>query len=226
MPLILLIETATTVCSVGLSRDGKLLSVREINEGYSHSENITVFIEHVCRESNVKPEQVDAIAVSRGPGSYTGLRIGASTAKGLCYALNKPLIAVDTLKSLAARYFSDHVSATSEVCIPMIDARRMEVYMAVYDSALNELSPADAVVVKTDTFKEFMTTKNLVLVGDGSSKCKPLFENDPRLKFADVSLSVKGMVSLAEEKFSKKEFEDVSLFQPFYLKEAVIGKAK
>lgn len=238
MPLILSIETATTVCSVAIARDGKLLSLKEINAGFSHSENLTVFIQRACEESGIKLNELDAVAVSKGPGSYTGLRIGASTAKGLCYALGKPLIAIDTLKSLAGCCLMSNVLIPgskilpldagilvldSILLLPMLDARRMEVYCAVFNSSLNEISPAEAVIVDENSFKDIISVNRVVFFGDGSAKCKPLFENNPNAVFADVNLSATGMISLAEAKFDRKEFEDVSLFEPFYLKEAAIG---
>ncbi len=224
MATILCIETATTVCSVAIAIDGKVISLKEVNAGLSHSENLTIFIKQACEEAKISLSGLDAIAVSKGPGSYTGLRIGVSTAKGLCYALNKPLIGISTLKYLAGCCIMSHVSHLDSLYLPMIDARRMEVYCAVYDSALNEISAPDAVVVNENSFAEILKSNHVIFCGDGSGKCKPLFENNPNVIFADVNLSASGMVSLAEAKYSNKEFEDVSLFEPFYLKEAAVGK--
>ncbi|MEO8087767.1 MAG: tRNA (adenosine(37)-N6)-threonylcarbamoyltransferase complex dimerization subunit type 1 TsaB [Bacteroidota bacterium] len=223
MAYILCLETSTTVCSVALARDGRLLALREINAGYSHSENITKFIGEVCSEGNIELKNLDAIAVSKGPGSYTGLRIGVSTAKGLCYALDKPLIAVETLKSLAGCCLHSNVLVHGSLLVPMLDARRMEVYAAVFDSTLKEISPVEPVIVTENSFHEILRNQKAVFFGDGSAKCKPLFENNPNVSFVDVTISATGMISLAEEKFAKKEFEDVSLFEPFYLKEAMVG---
>ncbi len=226
MVTILSIETSTTVCSVALSQDGKQLSIREVNAGYSHSEKLTVFIDEVCKEGSVELNNVDAVAVSKGPGSYTGLRIGISTAKGLCYALDKPLIAIDTLKSLANCFQLQTLNHKHQtLLLPMLDARRMEVYCSVFDSKLNEILPVAAVVIDENSFSELLSTSRITFFGDGSPKCKLHFQNNPNALFADVQLSAKGMISLAEEKFQKKEFEDVSLFEPFYLKEAAVGKA-
>jgi tRNA threonylcarbamoyladenosine biosynthesis protein TsaB len=226
MSLILCLETATTVCSVAVERNGELLAVREVDAGFTHAENITVFINEVCAEAHIKLRNIDACAVSRGPGSYTGLRIGASTAKGLCYALEKPLIAIDTLKILAASFLKENQNRSAQTffLIPMIDARRMEVYCSAYDNKLNQVSDAAAVVLNVDSFNELRERGKLILFGDGSSKCKSLFENNPEIEFADVRLSAAGMISLAEEKFGAQKFEDVSLFEPFYLKEPSIGK--
>lgn len=226
MPLILSIETATTVCSVAIAHDGKLLALQEINAGFSHSENLTVFIQKASEEAGIKLNEIDAIAVSKGPGSYTGLRIGVSTAKGLCYAMKKPLIAIPTLQSLAGCYLISHDSILATILLPMLDARRMEVYCSLFDSSLNEISPAEALIVDENSFAEILKTNQVVFVGDGAAKCKPLFENNPNAIFSNVTLSATGMVDIAEEKFSRKEFEDVSLFEPFYLKEAFIADAK
>ncbi|MCX6275691.1 MAG: tRNA (adenosine(37)-N6)-threonylcarbamoyltransferase complex dimerization subunit type 1 TsaB [Bacteroidetes bacterium] len=245
MAVILSIETSTTVCSIAIARDGKLLSLHEVNAGFSHSENLTVFIQKASEEAGIKLNELDAIAVSKGPGSYTGLRIGVSTAKGLCYALKKPLIAIPTLQSLAGCYLASNVlplnsnilaldskvitpgynvlAPGSIVLLPMLDARRMEVYCALFDSSLNEISPAEAVVVNENSFVEMLKSHRVVFFGDGYSKCKPLFESNLNAVFAEVNLSATGMISLAEAKFTGEEFEDVSLFEPFYLKEAAIG---
>jgi tRNA threonylcarbamoyladenosine biosynthesis protein TsaB len=223
MAIILNLETATSVCSVALAKDGILLALREVNNGFTHSENITNFINEVCIEAGMKLEELDAVAVSKGPGSYTGLRIGVSTAKGLCYALQKPLIAVDTLKSLTACLLNENKFGQETLFIPMIDARRMEVYYAVYNNLLEEIIPASAMVIAADSFNELSAKNEIVLFGDGSSKCKPVLERRPQVKFSDVSLSATGMMMLSEEKFLRNEFEDVSLFEPFYLKDVAIG---
>jgi len=225
MAYILCIETSTTVCSVAIVQDGRLASLREVNAGYRHAENITVFIGQVCHESGIALNQLDAIAVSKGPGSYTGLRIGASTAKGLCYALQKPLLAIDTLKSLAGCYLQSPIKDFPSLLIPMLDARRMEVYCAVFDNALKEIRPPEAVVINENSFEGELMSGPVVFFGDGAEKCKPLFEKKSNALFAEVLLSATGMIPLAEEKFSRNEFEDVSLFEPFYLKEVVIGKS-
>jgi tRNA threonylcarbamoyladenosine biosynthesis protein TsaB len=223
MALILLLETATSICSVALAKDGAVISLRENNAGFTHAENITLFIAEVCKEAAVSLGDLDAVAVSRGPGSYTGLRIGVSTAKGLCYALEKPLIAVETLKSLCCSYLQSFSADQSVVLLPMIDARRMEVYCAAYASSLNVIFPERAEVITENSFSELISARNIIMFGDGSAKCKPVFEKYDRVAFADVQLSAQGMAQLAEEKFRQKNFEDVSLFEPFYLKEAAIG---
>ena len=224
MAIILHLETATPVCSVALAKDGQLLSLREINGGYTHSENLTNFISQVCNEAGISLNQLDAIAVSAGPGSYTGLRIGASTAKGLCYAMQKPLIAIDTLKSLTACLIASEKFDPLTLFVPMIDARRMEVYYAVYNQALDEINPPDAMVIDTSSFSALTSERSIVLFGDGSSKCKSVLGDRKKIKFSDVTLSASGMIKLSQDKFLRNAFENVSLFEPFYLKEAAIGK--
>ena len=157
MALILNLETATTVCSVSLGKDGKLLALKEQNGDYSHAENLTLFIEDVLKQANVKFSELDAIAVSKGPGSYTGLRIGVSTAKGLCYSLNIPLIAIDTLKSLAVGIKnSDLKIRNSDLLCPMLDARRMEVYCALFDNSLNYVRETSAEIIGILFFFNFL----------------------------------------------------------------------
>jgi len=236
--MILLIETATEVCSVCLEDKGTALAVQESNEGYNHAEKLTIMIEQVLKSQNVSFKDLEAVAVSKGPGSYTGLRIGVSVAKGLCYALEIPLIGISTLKSIAniclhfdflpgwhvvTKMFDKQDQNNWLIC-PMIDARRMEVYCAVYDQQLKELLPVDARIITEDSFKDLLSERKIIFLGSGAAKCKPLIGNNPNASFIDLGASAAGMVTLAEEKFLKKEFEDVSLFEPFYLKEASIGK--
>ena len=226
MGCILNIETATPVCSVALARDGELLSLREVNNGFTHSENLTNFISEVCSEASMELRDIDAVAVSRGPGSYTGLRIGTSTAKGLCYALKKPLLAIDTLKSLTASLLSVNKFETGSLFVPMIDARRMEVYCAVYNNLLEEIVPANAMVITPESFSDLISKGSIVLFGDGSAKCKPVFESVTDVHFSDITISALGMMKLSEEKFRRNEFENVSLFEPYYLKEPSIGNSQ
>ena len=191
MPLILNIETATEVCSVALSRDGKLLSIRESKNGYTHAENITLFISEVIQEACVSLNDVDAIAVSKGPGSYTGLRIGTSTAKGICFALDKPLIAVPTLKALtlgAVNKLSIVNRQLSILFCPMLDARRMEVYCAVYDSDVNEVESTSAKIIEENSFQDLLGSSPIYFFGNGAMKCKSIITH-PNAKFADNNAS-------------------------------------
>lgn len=229
MALLLNLETATTACSVSLGKDGKLLSLKEQNGEYTHAENLTLFIEDVLKQAGVKLRDIDAIAVSKGPGSYTGLRIGVSTAKGLCYSLDKPLIAINTLRSMAEGMLhtaSSAIPAVSLLC-PMIDARRMEVYCAVFDSKGNEIRPTSADIIDENSFSGLLKDHSIYFFGDGSAKCKEaLSQNKNAFFIPDIFPSAKDLVTLSEEAFNKKQFEDVAYFEPFYLKDFVAGKKK
>lgn len=232
MALILNIETATTVCSVSLAKDGKLLSLKEQNGDYSHAENLTIFIEDVCKQANISLSQIDAIAVSKGPGSYTGLRIGVSTAKGLCYSLDKPLIAVDTLKYLSLAVSSSDVTlsgveVSSSLFCPMLDARRMEVYCAIYNSEGNVIKETIAEIIDEHSFADILKTNKVVFFGDGSAKCKETFSKNSNAFFIDdVVPSAKDMITLSEKAYNENHFEDVAYFEPYYLKDFVAGKKK
>lgn len=223
MALILNIETATTVCSVSVAKDGKLLGTKEQNGDYSHAENLTLFIEEVIKQSGITLKQLDAVAVSKGPGSYTGLRIGVSTAKGLCYALEKPLIAINTLQHLSlALTLKD-----GELACPMIDARRMEVYCAIYDQQGKELMPTSAEIIDEHSFADFLKEHKVIFAGDGAAKCKDVLSKKSNAIFVDnVFPSAKNMITLSEKAFQEKQFENLAYFEPFYLKDFVAGKKK
>lgn len=237
MALILNLETATTVCSVSLGKDGKLLALKEQNGDYSHAENLTLFIEDVLKQANVKVSELDAVAVSKGPGSYTGLRIGVSTAKGLCYSLDKPLIAIDTLKHLAlaaSQNLKFQISNPKSLFCPMLDARRMEVYCALFDSSLNYVREISAEIIDQSSFKLLFSPSekakeeySVYFFGDGASKCKAVLSQNANAFFIDdIFPSAKNMISLSEKAFFNKQFEDVAYFEPFYLKDFVAGKKK
>ena len=220
MSLILCLETATTVCSVALASDGKLLAIKEDNAKYSHAETITLYIEEVMKQAGKSLQELDAIAVSMGPGSYTGLRIGVSTAKGLCYALDKPLIATPTLKSMALSQLPTPDSRLPTLLCPMIDARRMEVFCAIYNEALNEVRKTTAEIITENSFSDLLKDHRLIFFGDGAAKCKALLAGHPNVVFvADVFPSSKSLVPLAQERYEKQQFEDVALFEPYYLKD-------
>lgn len=243
MALILNIETATTACSVALAKDGKLLALKEINEGYSHSENLTVFIEDLFKESGLKPTDLDAVAVSKGPGSYTGLRIGVSTAKGLCYGLRKPLIAVETLKHLSFQVQSSRFQVSSKapnlnvlpinnqqsalnnyLLCPMLDARRMEVYCALYDENLNEVEPIQAKIIDEHSFEEQLKNTTIYFFGDGAAKCREKVGATKNAQFIEgIYPSAADMTSFSEAAFNNKQLEDVAYFEPYYLKDFVAG---
>jgi tRNA threonylcarbamoyladenosine biosynthesis protein TsaB len=230
MALILNIETATTVCSVALAKDGDLLAFKEQNGDYSHAENLTLFIEDVLKQANSNLSDLDAVAVSKGPGSYTGLRIGVSTAKGLCYSLNKPLIAINTLEHISSsvsKTLNSQLSTLNSLYCPMLDARRMEVYCAIYDSLNAEIKSTSAEIIDEHSFADILSENIIYFFGDGASKCKEILSVNKNALFIDaVFPSAKNMISLSEQSFANKEFEDVAYFEPFYLKDFVAGKKK
>ena len=217
MALILNIETATKNCSVALSKAGKTLAIRELSEqNFSHAEKLHVFIEELLLETNVALKDIQAIAVSQGPGSYTGLRIGISAAKGLCYALSIPLIALDTLEILARK-----IQVNSGIIIPMIDARRLEVFSAFFDSSFTKIRAIKAEVIDENSYKE--KSEILHLIGDGAMKFKEIltvekFHYYPEIQFP--SAAEMGLISF--QKFQNSQFEDVAYFEPFYLKDFVL----
>jgi len=232
LPLILCIETATDVCSVALSRDGLLLAFAESDEPKSHAGTVTKFIQQVMNESNLKLSQIDAVSISKGPGSYTGLRIGTATAKGLCYALNKPLIAINTLQSMTNYLLSLQKHQASNIkrqtlFSPLIDARRMEVYTAVFDDSLNEISETKAEIITENSFAELLNENKIIFFGDGAVKCKQILGTNPNADFAEgFKTSASGMVSLSEKAFAENKLEDIAYFEPFYLKDFVGIKQK
>lgn len=216
---ILNIETSTKNCSVSLAKNGTTVLCKEIAEqGYSHAEKLHVFIEEILNESNIAFDDLKAIAVSKGPGSYTGLRIGVSAAKGLCYALNIPLISIDTLELLARqlRVENGHI-------VPMIDARRMEVYSAVFDSNHKKVREVEAEILTSDSFSNFKGT--IHFVGDSAEKAKTVL-TDSRFVFHEKIIfpSSNEMSVLSFEKYQNNDFEDVAYFEPYYLKDFMLTK--
>jgi tRNA threonylcarbamoyladenosine biosynthesis protein TsaB len=231
MPLILHIETATNVCSVALSGDGKLISLRESTVKNSHAAVITKFIDEVTKSTKVELSIIDAVAVSKGPGSYTGLRIGVATAKGLCYALDKPLIAIPTLQAMACgiqKAKGKRQKAKDKILLcPMIDARRMEVYYALYDFDGNEVRETRAEIIDEDSFSDLPVDHTIIFGGDGSMKCREVLKSQKNAIFIDAfEASAQFMISLAEIKFARIEFEDLAYFEPYYLKDFIAGKAR
>ena len=216
------IETATTNCSVSLSKDGETLVLKEDNSaGYSHAETLHVFIKDVFEAANINTLDIDAVAVSKGPGSYTGLRIGVSSAKGLCYALNKPLISVSTLESL-----SHQVKVEEGIIIPMLDARRMEVYSAIFNHNHELIREIKAEILTEDSYADLLKENKVYFVGNGVAKTKQLI-NHPNAIFIDGKLpSANEMSLLSELKYKKSDIEDVAYFEPYYLKDFVAIKKK
>jgi len=228
MALILQIETATQTCSVALAQDGKLLSFLEKTERNIHANVITVFVEEIMQKAGKQYVDLDAVAVSMGPGSYTGLRIGVSTAKGLCYALDIPLIAVNTLEAMANGFMNNCFSVNPQtVFCPMIDARRMEVYCAVYNYKNELILETEAKIIDEQSFSDLLNQYVVYFFGDGAAKCEiDLGIHLNTRIMTDFENSASHLTILAFEKFKNKQFEDVAYFEPFYLKDFIAGKKK
>lgn len=225
MALILAFETSTRMCSVALLRDGAVIGSRELNDGYSHAEKLTVFAQEVVAEAGHQFSELDAVAVSAGPGSYTGLRIGAATAKGLCFGSNMKLIAIGTLEALC--YQSALPTIPNAWKCPMIDARRMEVYTALFDEHGAEQVPTAAEIIDSSSFSELLEERPVLFFGDGADKCEETLGEHANAHFVkDVFPSALTFGVLAERKFAAGQFEDVAYFEPFYLKDFVAGKPK
>lgn len=223
MAIILNLETSTTNCSVSISKNGKILALKEQDDaGYTHSENLHVFIRAVVKSASFSLADVDAIAVSKGPGSYTGLRIGVSAVKGLCYSLDKPLISVPTLESLSYQLKIDE-----GFIIPLLDARRMEVYSAVFDKDHHQVRDTEAEIIDSNSFSDFLAQGKTYFIGSGAEKCKGII-NHPHALFSDRvhAPSAKEMALLADIKYKAGNFEDVAYFEPYYLKDFVGVKSK
>ena len=227
MTMILCLETATPVCSVALNDGCCTLALRETEGQNAHSEKITNFIREVMDVGRIDYKQLDAVAVSKGPGSYTGLRIGVSTAKGICYAADLSLMAIDTLEAMAygMRAKLGSQIAEDDILIPMIDARRMEVYAAIFDAKLNKIEDTAALVIDENSFADLRKDHHLWLFGDGAPKLGKLFENQPDISVIDgFKPSAAYMRPLAERALMNKDFVDVAYFEPFYLKDFIAGK--
>lgn len=231
MALILCIETGTDICSVGIARDGELISLRESDEGRDHARQVAVFVDELLEEMGLQPDELDAIAVGKGPGSYTGLRIGVSFAKGLAYGLGKPLLAVGSLDALTEVAREDYEAGILDVdgweeavLCPMVDARRMEVYTQRFDSRGNALSEVSAEVIDVESFAaERVSERPFVIFGNGAKKCEEVLSG---AVWVPVAPSARGLVRLAEEAFTAGRFEDIAYFEPFYLKDFVVIASK
>lgn len=225
--MILCLETSTSVCSVALNESCCTLAQRESEKQNAHSEKITTFIREVMETVGIDYFQLDAVAVSQGPGSYTGLRIGVSTAKGICYAADLPLMAIDTLEAMTYGMKEKLGSqiAENDLLIPMIDARRMEVYAAVFDANLNRIQDTAALVIDENAFDDLKKDHRLWLFGDGAPKLKTVFADQPNLSIVEgFKPSAAYMRPLAERALRNKDFVDVAYFEPFYLKDFIAGK--
>lgn len=220
MGVILCIETATTNCSVALGKDGKLLALKEdYSNDYSHAERLHLFIDAILKENELVPGDLEAIAVSKGPGSYTGLRIGVSAAKGLCFSLDIPLISVPTLTSLARQV----ETAAGEFVIPLLDARRMEVYTAGFNGNNEQVFPTRAEILAPASFKEYLDKAKVTFIGNGVEKFSAICEHPNAIFISEKLPSAAEMISLAEDKFRSNNFEDVAYFEPYYLKDFMAG---
>lgn len=225
--MILCLETATPVCSVALNESCCTIALRETEGQNAHSEKITNFIREVMEVAKIDYKQLDAVAVSKGPGSYTGLRIGVSTAKGICYAADLPLMAIDTLEAMAygMKMKLGMQIGENDLLIPMIDARRMEVYASVFDANLNKINDTAAIVIDEHSFEDLRKDHHLWLFGDGAPKLNKLFENQYNISIVDgFKPSAAFMLPLAEKALREQKFVDVAYFEPFYLKDFIAGK--
>ncbi|MFK7782237.1 tRNA (adenosine(37)-N6)-threonylcarbamoyltransferase complex dimerization subunit type 1 TsaB [Psychroserpens sp.] len=222
MAIILNIETSTTNCSVSLSKEGETLVLKEDNNvNYSHAESLHVFIDKVVKSAKLTLSDINAVAVSKGPGSYTGLRIGVSAAKGLCYALRIPLISVSTLHALALQ-----VITKDGIIVPMLDARRLEVYSVIYSASFEEIRGVEAQILNKDSFLEYLNSNSVYFVGNGVEKSKQLISH-PNANFVEGKLpSANEMSLLAYHKYKKSDIEDVAYFEPYYLKDFIALKSK
>lgn len=227
--MILCIETSTSPCSVAVGDGEKLLSCKETTEKASHSAVITTFIKEALEDAGTDLSSLKAIAISKGPGSYTGLRIGVSTAKGLCYALNIPLLSVPTLQAMShgmiERYIKlGNTDIADVIFCPMIDARRMEVYYSLYNSSNQEIQPTSAEIITAESFNSLLNTNKVIFFGDGAAKCNTLINHTNAVFIDNINPSSADMLDLAYKKFTNKEFENLAYFEPFYLKEFIAKK--
>ena len=223
--MLLCIETSGKNCSVALFEGLQLVSIREVHtEQFSHSENLHVSIEQVLKESNLQPKAIEAIAISAGPGSYTGLRIGVSTAKGLCYGWDIPLIALPTLRILAEQVSYEFTDI--EYIIPMIDARRMEVFTAVYSHDFSPILGERAEILIESTFDTYLNKGKTIFLGDGITKFQAICKHKNAYFWENKFPSAKQMGRLALEKYQAQAFEDIAYFEPFYLKEVYLVKSE
>jgi tRNA threonylcarbamoyladenosine biosynthesis protein TsaB len=220
---LLLLETATDICSIGIGRNGQLSGLVEIDERADHAARINELILEACRQADCALTDIDAVAVSKGPGSYTSLRVGTATAKGICYALDKPLIAVDTLEAIARA--GRQSTEGKWLYAPMIDARRMEVYTTFFDQDFEVLKAAHPLIVEPDVFSAYTERGfQIVLAGNGSEKCLEILPDN--MLWQDVKCSARHLLQLAGEAFQNGQFEQIAYFEPFYLKKPNITKSK
>ena len=231
MSLILCIETGTDICSVGIAKGGELLSLRESDEGRDHARKVALFVDELLRETGIAPDELAAVAVGKGPGSYTGLRIGVSFAKGLCYGLQKPLLAVGSLDALVEVAREDYEAGILQVenweqavLCPMVDARRMEVYTQLFDSTGRPLGEVSAEVIDSSSFAAPRSgARPFVLFGNGARKCADVLSGSTLI---DVTPSARGLARLAQQALEAGRTENIAYFDPFYLKDFVVTTSK
>lgn len=223
MPYILNIETATTNCSVSLSNGGETLVLKEdYNSNFSHAESLHLFIDEVFSSAKIKPSDIAAIAVSMGPGSYTGLRIGVSSAKGLCFSLDKPLISVSTLKSLSLQ-----VNIDKGFIVPMLDARRMEIYSAIFDANHLQIRDIQAQILDKNSFMDYLEKDKVYFIGTGVEKTKSIINHKNAVFIENKLPSANEMGLIAFNKYASNDFENLAYFEPFYLKDFIsLGQTK
>lgn len=231
MAAILVIETSTEVCSVALTIDGKLADIIESNEGQNHARLVTVFAEDLLKRNNIGPEELVAVAVSKGPGSYTGLRIGVSTAKGICFARHIPLIAIGTLEAMTRHVMQNramyHIKENQPTLFcPMIDARRMEVYSMLYNDDGSVKNPIAALIVDETFLSDELAQQQIVFFGNGAEKCSQVLKSPNALFIPHLKASASYLCSLVWQLYNKNQFEDVAYFEPFYLKDFVATVSK
>lgn len=228
MAIILNIETATELCSVALTDGTRLIGYRENNEGKSHASVLTVFIDDLLKTNRMVTADLSAVAVSMGPGSYTGLRIGVSVAKGICYGAGIPLIAIPTLQIMALEAEERlHPQLTdSDLLCPMIDARRLEVYTAFFNQQPDFISDIKAEIIHADSFSGLLTDHKIYFFGNGAAKCRNIITHPNAQFLEDISPSASKMAALSQKSFENAKFEDMAYFEPFYLKDFVATIAK
>jgi len=230
MSLILNIETSTEVCSVCMSENNKLLLKYDNFDDKSHASMLAVLIQKLFSELKISPNQLSAIAVSKGPGSYTGLRIGVSTAKGIAYAAEKPLIAVDTYKALSTsvkqKMEIGNNSTENYLLCPLIDARRMEVYTAIYNNKLEEVEHINAKLIDNESFSQLLNSHKIYFFGNGLTKCKELLSHQNSVFIDNINPLAEYMTNLSYTAFLNKNFVDIAYFEPFYLKDFVASVSK
>ena len=229
MERIILIETSTSLCSVALAENGNITAYRESSAPKAHASLTAVFVQEVLEEKGIKLSDCDAICVSMGPGSYTGLRVGVSTAKGLCFGSGKPLLAVGTLDTLVAQASAEETASAAGVnfkyIIPMIDARRMEVYSAVFEAGKGQITKTTPTIVDENSYAEYLKQGPVLFIGDGAGKCADAIKH-PNAHFCQCNPKASAMLTPAMQAYNEKRFEDVAYFEPFYLKEFVATVSK